>query len=106
MTPSLAVGFSAAADGREVKIDEDCTLLSAHMAATTATVRGLVSKDPKSTAAGTISAPANSADENIICSPAANEFCFLAFPCKAGSSLFVSATGAGSVIFAFQLNRP
>lgn len=105
MTPTLSITFSAAADGREVKIDELCSLISVHVGAATATTLAVLSKDRNSTVANSVTATGNSADENIIAIPSANRFVQLAFPLFAGQSVFVSCSGAGAVVLAFQLDR-
>jgi hypothetical protein len=100
MTPSLALLYSAATDGREVVIDEACLLVGVHSNANTA--RATVSRDPKTTATSILAPSANTVDENII-STVAGFGVNLSFPLNGGDRLFVSCSGAGCVVLSFQL---
>jgi len=97
MTPSVAVQFSAAADARTVTVDDDAILIGAHSS------KGyVISTDPKATVANQITAPSNVNTESLIV--AANGFgVVLNVPVSAGSQLFVSCNGAGSVVLNFDL---
>ena len=101
MTPTLGISFTAAGDGREVKIDEDCILVG--VSSNRSTVGGIVSRDPKMTSALNTLPTINSADENLIASVAGNQM-IVNFPCFKGMSLFVSSSAAGWVLLQFQVN--
>lgn len=103
MSPTVGVGFSAAADGRELKIDSDCVLVSVVIGSSAAGVKGVVSRDPKATIANTITSPSNSADENLITVAITGTESVLSVPLSAGQSVFASASAACQVIYNFQL---
>jgi hypothetical protein len=103
MTPTLAVGFGAAADGTQVKCDQDCTLLSVQVGATAATTRAVLSRDPKATIANTLTAPATQLDENLMAIVLSGTPVVMSVPLSAGQSVFVSANAACQVILNFQL---
>lgn len=103
MTPSLAVLFSAAGDGREVKIDENCALISVVAAKNTG--QCVVSTDPKTTIANTLTTPVSSTDENVLAASVGAVPVQLNIPLMQGSSIFVSAATAGAVVLNFQLIR-
>jgi len=104
VTPSLVVQFTVAADGREVKIDEDCALVLLQISGSAA--KAVVSADPKTTVANTFTAPAaDRTDPNILGFVLGGVPCGLNIPVEKGRSIFVSCSGAGSVQLAFQLNR-
>lgn len=104
MTPALALQFSAATDGRQLTVDEDCTLLKVTAGCGASVIIAVVSKNPATTIANSITAPATTADENIIAISRAIEV-NPNFPLYAGQSVFVSVSGACSVVLSFQLNR-
>jgi len=97
MSPSLGVGFSAAADGREVKVDQDCVLAGSHSSKAV-----VISLDPKATVANTVTAPANINDDNVIAVYNGINV-GLDFPLSASQSVFVSCNGAGMVVLRFTL---
>lgn len=103
MQPSLGIGFTAAADGREVKVDADATLLSVTVAASAAGVRAVISRDPKATIANQLTSPSNIADENFIAFGILGTQTILSVPVFANQSLFVSVTAACQVVLNFQL---
>src|SRR5690349_4327934 len=95
MGPSLAVQFSAAADGRAVQIDSDVILVGAH-----SSKAFVISTDPKATIANQSTAPSNVLEEN--CIAVANGISVnLQIPLSLGSQIFVSCNGAGSVVLNF-----
>ena len=104
MTPTLAVQFAAAADGRQVTIDEDVALIQLHNSGSSAGV--VVSLDPKSTIANTITSPPNGFDENILAISRGTFVDCGGVPISAGQSVFVSASAAASVVLIFLLTRP
>lgn len=107
MTPTLSVGFSAAADGRQVTIDQDCVLISAHSSNTNAIFVALISRDPAATIANTIGTPADGVSESIlaICSRAGSSV-DSGIPLSGGSRLFVSANSACQIVLLFSLTTP
>jgi hypothetical protein len=100
--PVITLLFSAAVDGRELKVDEDCFLVAAITAGSS--LRTVVSKDPKHTISNVITAPAAAEqNENILVALVAASINAIQVPIEGGRSLFVSASGAGCVVLYFQL---
>jgi hypothetical protein len=99
VTPSLAVQFSAAANGRKITVDEDVLLLG--VVPSTNAVRFVVSKDSATTIANAITAPADTTDENIIAIVSGFTQMPMAFPLTSGSAIFVSSSAAGSLVLLF-----
>lgn len=99
MTPTLAVQFSAAANGRKIVIDEDVLLAGVTTAPNTA--RAVISKDPATTIANAITAPADVIDENILAVAAGQAQIPMSVPISASQSVFVSCSAAGTVVLLF-----
>jgi hypothetical protein len=100
MPPTLAVQFSAAADGRQVTADVDTVLTGVHPSLSS--VRVVVSRDKTTTIANAITAPANVTDENIIAIAGGFPVIPLSVPVSAGQSVFVSCSAAGSAVLSWE----
>jgi len=102
MTPSLAIGFSAPANGRVVSIDQDVILTTAHATAAAAGV-AFLSTNPAATIANVVTTPADSADESIIAVMQTGASYDIQIPISAGSQIFVCAGAKMQVVLYFQL---
>ncbi len=99
MTPTLAVQFSAAADGRKIVIDQDVVLIGVQACSNRQVI---VSKDSATTIANSVTLPGNLTDENIL-AISAGAWVTCSVPLSAGQSVFVSSSGAGSAVLMFDL---
>jgi hypothetical protein len=99
MSPTLAIQFSAAADGRQLTADVDTVLTAVSSPAAAKIV--VVSKDKATTIANSVTGPSNVSDENIL-AIAAGFQAICRVPISAGQSVFVSASAAMSAVLSFE----
>lgn len=103
MQNTASLQFSAATDGRELRLDADCVLVSATQSFGGSS-RAVISRDPKTTIANSVTAPGNGIDENIIGIVGA-AYCEFTpgVPIPAGQSVFVSVNALMTLCLQFEL---
>jgi hypothetical protein len=101
----VILGFAAAADGRAYTVDRDCSLV----AVTATSGKAVVSQDPGSTVANSVTAPASAELKNLLLATASAGQYQLNAQLRKGEVIYISSGSAGTVGLLFddvQLQTP